>query len=305
MARKAGARRKETIGFIGLGLMGRAFSRNLIEDGHRVVGADPDPAARRKFKRLGGETLPSSRETAEAADVLFVSVPNSKISLECAAGESGYLAAAPARKPGAVLDATTSDPADAREIARLCAARGFSFMEACVSGNSENVAGRSGLFLLGGAERTHRRVKGLLRRLLSDQIHCGPAGAGATMKVLINYLTCLQRCAIAETLRMGLRSGVRGDLLLDALTRSAADSRQLRNRGPRMIHRRFSKPVSALDVLAKDIRLGLSLARSASALTPVGDVCLPVFAEGQELGYGHLDSAAVYKVFEAREKAGG
>lgn len=305
MTGKAGAKRRETIGFIGLGLMGRAFSKNLIEDGHRVVGADPDPAARRKFRRLGGETRPFPKEAAEAADFLFVSVPNSKISLECAAGESGYLAADPKRKPGAVLDTTTSDPDDARALARLCAKRGFPFMEACVSGNSENVAGRSGLFLLGGAERTHRRVKGLLGRLLSDQIHCGPAGAGATMKVLINYLTCLERCAIAETLRMGLRSGVKGDLLLDALTRSAADGRQLRNRGPRMIRRRFSKPVSALDVLAKDMKLGIALARSASANTPVGDACLPVFAEGQRLGFGHLDSAAVYKVFEAREKARG
>lgn len=305
MARKTGAKRGETIGFIGLGLMGRAFSENLIEDGHRVVGADPDPAARRKFKRLGGEPLPSPGETAEAADFLFVSVPNSKISLECAAGAEGYLSAHPKRKPKAVLDTTTSDPEDAREIARLCARRGFEFMEACVSGNSGNVANRRGLFLLGGAERTHRRVKGLLRRLLSDQIHCGPAGSGATLKVLINYLTCLERCAIAETLRMGLRSGVKGDLLLDALQRSAADGRQLRNRGPRMIRRRFSKPVSALDVLAKDMKLGLALGRGASALTPVGDACLPLFAEGQALGFGHLDSAAVYKVYEAREKAEG
>lgn len=72
-----------------------------------------------------------------------------------------------------------------------------------------------------------------------------------------------------------------------------------------MIRRRFSKPVSALDVLAKDMKLGLALGRGASALTPVGDACLPLFAEGQALGFGHLDSAAVYKVYEAREKAQG
>ena len=234
--------REETIGFIGLGLMGRAFSKNLIEDGYRLVGTDPVASAQEAFESMGGAPLPSPKDVAEAADFVFISVPNSKISLECATGTDGYLSANPAKKPKAVIDTTTSDPVDTREMARLCAARGFDFMEACVSGNSENVKNRVGLFLVGGEERTHGMVKDIFARLLSDQIHCGPAGAGATMKVLINYLTCLQRCSIAETLRMGLRAGVKGELMLDAFMRSAADSRQLRNRGPRMISGDFSTP---------------------------------------------------------------
>ena len=297
--------REETIGFIGLGLMGRAFSRNLIEDGYRLVGTDPVPAAQEELKSMGGEALPSPKDVAEAADFVFISVPNSKISLECARGTDGYLSADPNQKPKAVIDTTTSDPDDTREMARLCAARGFDFMEACVSGNSENVKNRVGLFLVGGEERTHGLVKDIFARLLSDQIHCGPAGAGATMKVLINYLTCLQRCSIAETLRMGLRAGVKGELLLDAFMRSAADSRQLRNRGPRMVSGNFSNPVSTLDVLTKDIKLGLALGESVDANMPLGELCTPFFTQGQELGFGSLDSAAVYKVFEAREGNGG
>ncbi|MYA97254.1 MAG: NAD(P)-dependent oxidoreductase [Nitrospinae bacterium] len=292
---------RETIGFIGLGLMGRAFSRNLIEDGYRLVGADPVAAAREAFEDMGGLALASPKEVAEAADIVFISVPNSKISLECARGEDGYLTADPDKKPKAVVDTTTSDPEDTREMARLCAERGFDFMEACVSGNSENVKNRSGLFLVGGEEQTHALVKDIFARLLSDQIHCGAAGDGATMKVLINYLTCLQRCAIAESLRMGLRAGVKGELLLDAFMRSAADSRQLRNRGPRMISGDFTNPVSTLDVLTKDIKLGLALGQSVDANMPLGDLCLPFYTQGQELGFGSLDSAAVYKVFEARE----
>ena len=296
--------REETIGFIGLGLMGRAFSKNLIEDGYRLVGTDPVASAQEAFKNLGGSALPSPKDVAEAADFVFISVPNSKISLGCATGDNGYLAANPAKKPKAVIDTTTADPEDTREMARLCAARGFDFMEACVSGNSENVKNREGLFLVGGEERTHGMVKDMLGRLLSDQIHCGAAGAGATLKVLINYLTCLQRCSIAETLRMGLRAGVKGELMLDAFMRSAADSRQLRNRGPRMISGDFTNPVSTLDVLTKDIKLGLNLGESVNANMPLGELCAPFFTEGQELGFGALDSAAIYKVFEAREGRG-
>ena len=87
--------REETIGFIGLGLMGRAFSRNLIEDGYRLVGTDPVPAAQEEFKALGGAPLSSPKDVAEAADFVFISVPNSKISLECARGTDGYLSANP------------------------------------------------------------------------------------------------------------------------------------------------------------------------------------------------------------------
>ena len=293
--------REETIGFIGLGLMGRAFSKNLIEDGYRLVGTDPVASAQEAFESMGGSALPSPKDVAEAADFVFISVPNSKISLGCARGEGGYLAADPDKKPKAVIDTTTADPEDTREMARLCAARGFDFMEACVSGNSENVKNRVGLFLVGGEERTHGMVKDMLGRLLSDQIHCGAAGAGATLKVLINYLTCLQRCSIAETLRMGLRAGVKGELMLDAFMRSAADSRQLRNRGPRMVSGDYTNPVSTLDVLTKDIKLGLSLGESVDAHMPLGELCAPFFTEGQELGFGGLDSAAIYKVFEARE----
>ena len=293
--------RQETIGFIGLGLMGQAFSRNLLEDGYRLVGTDPLPAAQKAFMNMGGVALASPKEVAETARFVFISVPNSKISLECARGKDGYLSADRDKKPEAVIDTTTADPEDTRKIARLCAERGSDFMEACVSGNSENVKNRVGLFLVGGEKRTHALVKNMLGRLLSDQIHCGKAGDGATMKVLINYLTCLQRCSIAETLRMGLRAGVAGELLLNAFTRSAADSRQLRNRGPRMINGDFSNPVSTLNVLTKDIKLGIALGKSVNANTSLGDICLPFFTEGQEMGLGSLDSAAVYKVFEHRE----
>ena len=82
--------KKKTIGFIGLGLMGQAFTNNLMEDGYKIFGTDPVPLARRRFKRKGGEVLDSPKEVVENADITFISVPNSKISLNCAKGPNGY-----------------------------------------------------------------------------------------------------------------------------------------------------------------------------------------------------------------------
>ncbi|MEE9240668.1 MAG: NAD(P)-dependent oxidoreductase [bacterium] len=296
------ARRKPIIGFIGLGLMGRAFSNNLIADGHRVIGADPDSAALVKFKRLGGEPAASPREVAEEADFVLISVPTSKISIQASRGKEGFLAFVREKAPQLVCDTTTADPEDSRRLAALCKKKGVDYLDACVSGHSENVKNRVGLLIVGGPERAYKKVAPIFKKLLSDQIYCGPSGAGATMKVLINYLTCLQRCAIAETIRIGLRSGVTGDILLDALQRSAATSRQLQNRGPRMIKRRYTKPVSTVAVLHKDINLGMTLAKRSKSITPVGSASLPFYEEALRSGYGDLDSAVVYKVYEDREK---
>ena len=300
---KSSRGKRETIGMIGLGLMGRAFSGSLMADGHTVVGTDPAPAARGKFKKMGGIATMSPREVAEAARVVFISVPNSKIALACAQGPDGFLAAR--RPPRLVIDTTTADPEDAKRMETLCRRKGTLFLEARVSGHSANVEKRLGLFLAGGEARACRAGRALLGRLLSDQIYCGPAGSASIVKIIINYLASMERCAIAESLRLGERCGIEGALLLDAITRSASDSRQVRNRGPRMIARHFRQPVSSMAVITKDIRLGLLLAARTKSQAPVGKASLPLFEEAERSGYGPLDSAAVFQVYLDREKKRG
>ncbi len=293
---------KKTIGFIGLGLMGQAFSKNLIEDGHRLVGTDVLAGAMRKFRRLGGETLESPRDVAEAADVVFISVPNSKISLQTARGREGYLACSPDSAPDVVLDTTTSDPEDSKKHAKLCREKGIPYLEASVSGNSGFVARREGLFLIGGNKKAYESVAPLLETMLSDQVYCGPSGSGAAMKVVVNYMTAMGRCVIAEGLRLGIRSGFGKDFLFDTLKRSrAGDSRMFHSHGGNMVRGRFDHPLSTLDVIRKDIGLGLRLARRNSAVTPLGNACAPLYREGARAGNGELDSSAVYLSYLDRE----
>ena len=269
---------KITIGFIGLGLMGQAFSKNLIADGHRLVGTDVQAGAKRKFKRLGGETLESPRAVAEAAEVVFISVPNSKISLQTARGKDGYLACSPELVPEAVLDTTTSDPEDSKKHAELCRGKGIPYLDACVSGNSDYVANREGLFLVGGNRKAYDKVAPLLETMLSDQIYCGPSGlrgrdeSGRELHDLHGALRHRRRPPAGHTQRIRER--------FFCSTRS----REARGRlkyvpWPRRLHGagRFRRPRSTLNVILKDIGLGLRLARRHSAVTPVGNACAPLF----------------------------
>jgi len=298
MAKRAAKR--GTVGMVGLGLMGRAFSGSLLADGHAVVGTDPSPAARAKFKKMGGIATDSPREVAEAASTVFISVPNSKIALACLEGKDGLLAAR--KLPRLILDTTTADPEDAKRMEALCKRKGAPFLEARVSGSSAMVAQRQGLFVAGGDAKAYRLAKPLLGRLLSDQVHTGAVGTASVIKIIINYLASMERCAIAESLRLGERCGIGGKRLLDAITRSASDSRQVRNRGPRMLARRFTRPASTMAVITKDIRLGLLLAARTRSEAPIGKASLPLFEEAERSGYGPLDSGAVFQVYLDREK---
>ncbi len=293
----------KTIGFIGLGLMGQAFTKNLIQDGYTVFGTDPIPAARRKFKKIGGAPLSSPRLVAEESDILFISVPNSKISLLTARGKEGYLAFAPGRSPEVVIDTTTADSDDSRKHALLCKKEKVPYLDGCVSGNSGYVAEREGLFLVGGDKKAYQKVAPLLGEMLSDQIYCGPSGAGAELKATVNYLTTMGRCVISEILRVGLRCGFKKDFLLDALMRSRVGGwAQFRTQAPDMVHEKFSNPMSTLDVQMKDIQLGVKLASRVGAVSPVGKACIPLYREGIRAGYGDLDGISVYKAYLDREK---
>ena len=164
------------------------------------------------------------------------------------------------------------------------------------------VTERRGLFIVGGNEKAYRQVTPLLKRMLSDHLYAGPSGSGATLKVIINYLTTLERCMNAEALRLGLRSGIQPEMLLDALQRSSARNSQLENRGHRMIHRKFAGTTGTLAITRKDLALGLKLGSRSGALTPFGKMSEKVVEEAIASGYIHKDASVLYQVFLDREK---
>src|SRR5512139_204529 len=140
--------RRETIGLIGIGLVGTALAENLLAAGYDVVGFARSPASRSRLTRLGGWVVSGPTEVAAEAARVILSLPDSDVVEQVVAGSGGLLAAASGLR--LILDTTTGEPERTEPLAARCAGRGVLFADAPISGSSEQIRRKQGVVLVGG-----------------------------------------------------------------------------------------------------------------------------------------------------------
>jgi 3-hydroxyisobutyrate dehydrogenase-like beta-hydroxyacid dehydrogenase len=286
----------QRIGLIGLGLVGSALAKRLIASGRAVVGFDIAPEACDQAAELGVEIARSAPEVASESLTLLLSLPDSDV-VTCLLWEEGL---AEALRPGAlVLDTTTGRPADATASAQRLAELGVRYVDAPLSGSSEEIAKGTATALVGAPE-PEPELLDLLEVFARQVFFLGQPGAGRLAKLVVNHVMGLNRAALAEGLALGLAAGLDGAELLEVLRGSAANSRALELKGRRMVEGDFS-PASRIAQHAKDVALILELARSLGARVPLEEVHSALLLEAIRSGLGNLDNAALIKVFRKEE----
>ena len=271
------------LGVIGLGLMGRALAGRLLAAGVTVVGFDRDPAAGRA---LGGTVPLSPAEVALTAPVLFLSLPDHHAVAAVVSDMGSSL------RPGhIIIDTSTGDPAAAGALGDELAARGVTYFDAAISGNSEQLARGDVLVMAGGDAAAFDSCRPLFATFARDAIHCGPCGAGARMKLVTNLVLGLNRAALAEGLAFAGATGVEPAVALAVLLKSAAYSRIMDVKGEKMVTGDFT-PHAKLSQHAKDVRL--MLAASPIPL-PLSETHARLLAKAESLGFGNADNASVIK----------
>lgn len=246
--------KKWRVGFIGLGIMGRSMSRHIYDAGYPVTVWNRTAAKMEAAREWGAEIAHSAKEVAEKSDLIITMVGDTPDVREVIEGENGVLAGA---KPGSVLiDMSTISPDATREIAARAAEKGIAMLDAPVSGGDIGARNATLSIMVGGDADVLERVKPVLETMGKSIIHCGPIGAGQTVKACNQILCALNLLGIVEALAFAKNAGVDLEKMIQVTSQGAGGSWALSNLAPRIVKGDLD-PGFSVRFQQKDLRIVL------------------------------------------------
>jgi 3-hydroxyisobutyrate dehydrogenase-like beta-hydroxyacid dehydrogenase len=279
-------------GFVGLGHMGGNMAARFLAAGYTVYGQERTRERAQHLERDGLRWCDTPREVAEAADVLFTSLPDDTVLDSVASGPDGILAGLAA--PKIWVDMSTVSPRASRELAERVGARGATMLDAPVSGSVPQVQAGTLTIMVGGDEQAYARVEPLLRELGSPT-HIGTNGQGLVLKLAINISLAVQMLAFSEGLLLAERAGIDPKLAIDVMTKSAIGSPMLKARADLVL----DLPEEAwfdVGLMQKDVALALDTGRELRVPLPSAAAADTVLTVARASGYERRDIAALFEV---------
>jgi 3-hydroxyisobutyrate dehydrogenase-like beta-hydroxyacid dehydrogenase len=290
---------QETIGFIGLGVMGGPMCRNMAQKhAGRVLGFDLDPAAAVNLDGTKGEFVTSIAAVAAPADIVFLSLPGGK-QVEAVSAE----VARHARTGAIIVDFSTTSVASARAVEKALAASGIAFADAPVARTREAAQKGELSIMVGAPDALYARIRPLLDMVASDVTHGGGIGTGQVLKLVNNMLVFEHVAALAEMMVVAERAGVSPHVLLDAVSKGSGDSFVLRNHGRKaMLPRSFPDKAFPPEYVLKDIGYVLELAESNGVHAALAERAQRYYQDAIEAGLGGRYFPVVLELIEKQGK---
>lgn len=245
------------IGFIGLGIMGRGMTHNLLKAGQKVMVWNRTASRMDEFAAAGAQTASSPAELAAQCDVILVCVSDTPDVEQVLFGENGVSAGV--NRGALVVDHSTISPQKTVEMAKRLNAQGVAYLDAPVSGGSEGAKNGTLSIMVGGEPVDFERAMPILQAYGKTITHVGAQGAGQMAKLVNQILVVVNQLAASEALLFAQAGGLDLSKTIDAVKGGAAGSWMLANRGPQMIVRDF-RPGFTIDLQQKDLRLVLEAA---------------------------------------------
>jgi 2-hydroxy-3-oxopropionate reductase len=256
---------KPTVGFIGLGIMGRPMAYNILKGGFPLVVYDLLPAPVQELTSAGAQSASSPRALAQQVDLVLLCLPDSPDVRAALSGPDGVLAGV---RPGQVIvDMSTISPVVARELVAAAAERGATLLDAPVSGGE--IGAREGklAIMVGGDAGALEQVMPVLQTLGQRILHMGAAGAGQVTKAANQIVIAITIQAVAEALVLAAKAGVDPAQVREALLGGHAFSKVLEHQGERFLQRNFT-PGFRTRLQHKDLNIALDTGRAYGAPLP-------------------------------------
>jgi 2-hydroxy-3-oxopropionate reductase len=289
------ARELETIGFIGLGHMGKPMARNLLKAGYPLVAHNRSRAPVDQLAAEGAQPAFSPREVVQRAAVVITMLPDGMDVLQVVEGHDGIIAAA--RRGLVLVDMSTILPHTSRSIAARLREHRMAMLDAPVSGGPQGAEAGTLSIMVGGPRETFDQCRPVLEAMGRSVVHMGDNGQGAMAK-LCNQIACvLNLLGVSETLILARRANLDPERLLQALSAGAASSWMLANQGPKMIARDFA-PGFLIRLQQKDLRLVLSTAEELGLPLPGTALVQQLFRALEASGEAELGTQALIKAIE-------
>lgn len=295
----------ETVGMIGIGLLGTALAERLLGAGFQVLGHDIDAGKREALVKLGGEAAPTIGDVARRCDRIVFAVLSVAQVEDAIEGDGGLLAnVGEGPGPKIVLCCSTCEPDRVAALAERAAARGVVILDTPVSGSSQQVGRGEGLGLIAGDPVAARSVNGILDALYPRRHFVGAAGDASKAKLAINLVLGINRLALAEGLVFGEGLGLDPAALLGVLRDSAAYSQIMDIKGVKMVAGDVT-PQGKISQGLKDVRIMLAEAEGRGQVLPLGQVLGGVLEACVAAGEAEHDNSAVIAEVRRRRRAQG
>lgn len=285
------------LGFVGIGLMGEAMTRRLLDRGYGVTVWNLEPERLDTVVPHGARAAASPAAVTAACDVVLMCVLHTAAIEACAFGPEGI--ATSARQDKILVDLSTADPAATRRLAaRLKQETGMGWVDAPVSGGPPAARDGTMTVMAGGAPEDIARIRPLMADMAANFTHMGPSGAGQTTKMINQAIVGTGYVLMAEALVLAERAGIDATLLPQCLAGGHADSNLLRKLYPQMQTRDFEPPRSYARQLLKDMKAVKEFAHGLDLTLPVVESAAERYAAYVEQGNEMADSASVVRLYD-------
>jgi 2-hydroxy-3-oxopropionate reductase len=283
------------IGFIGLGIMGKPMSKNLIKAGYKIAVYDIVKEAVKEVVSAGAKEGSSPKDVASKCGIIITMLPNSPHVKNVALGKDGIIEGA---KPGTiVVDMSSIAPLASKEIAAALKEKGIEMIDAPVSGGEPKAIDGTLAIMVGGKEELFNKVKDILLKMGSSAVLCGEIGAGNVTKLANQMIVALNIAAMSEAYVLATKAGVDPEKVFNAIKGGLAGSTVLNAKSPMVLEGNY-KPGFRIELHIKDLQNTLDTAHDIGSPIPLTSVVMEIMQALKVDGKAKEDHSGIIQFYE-------
>jgi 2-hydroxy-3-oxopropionate reductase len=287
------------IGFIGLGIMGKPMSKNLLKAGYELIVVDRNQAAVDEVVAAGAKSAANAKEVAQQVDVIITMLPNSPHVKEVVLGENGILEGA--EKGTIFIDMSSIAPLVSRELAAKLAEKGVEMLDAPVSGGEPKAIDGTMSVMVGGKQEVFDTCYPVMKAMAGSVVRTGEIGAGNVTKLANQVIVALNIAAVSEALVLASKAGVEPDLVYQAIRGGLAGSTVLDAKAPLMMDRKFD-PGFRINLHIKDLANVLETSHDMGVPLPLTAAVMEMMQALKVDGMGDGDHGSLVRYYEKMAK---